>query len=157
MMPRVHPLMRIPVPWVFLLAYFVGVVLEGYLPSPELEPGVRRAAHAAGFVLLAVGAALAVTCLVMFRKARTTTIPGQESSRLVTHGPYRFSRNPMYVSLTVVYLGEAAALGQLWPLVPLLLTLAYLHWTVIPYEEARLQQSFGATYDAYRARVRRWV
>ena len=154
---KIHPLMRIPVPWVFLLAYFVGVVLEGYLPSPELAPGLRRTEQLAGFALLAVGAALAVTCLVMFRKARTTTIPGQESSRLVTNGPYRFSRNPMYVSLTVVYLGEAAVLGQLWPLLPLLMTLAYLNWVVIPYEEERLQQSFGATYAAYRARVRRWL
>ena len=156
-MMKLHPLMRIPVPWVFLLAYFLGVVLQGYLPSPEPHPALRAIAQVAGFALLAVGAALAVTCLVMFRKARTTTIPGQESSRLVTNGPYRFSRNPMYVSLTMVYLGEAAALGQLWPLVPLVATLAYLNWVVIPYEEARLQQSFGATYDAYRARVRRWV
>src|SRR6266436_2251529 len=87
-MMKPHLLMRIPVPWVFLLAYFLGVVLQGYLPSPEPRPALRAIAHVAGFALLAVGAALAVTCLVMFRKARTTTIPGQESSRLVTNGPY---------------------------------------------------------------------
>ena len=63
----------------------------------------------------------------------------------------------MYVSLTLVYLSEAGALGQVWPLVPLLATLAYVNWIVIPYEEAGLQQTFAATYDSYRARVRRWL
>ena len=106
---------------------------------------------------MAAGAALAATCLVMFRRARTTTIPGRPSAQLVTRGPYRLSRNPMYVSLTLMYLGEAGMLTQIWPLVTLLGTLAYINWILVPFEERRLQETFGAAYEEYRARVRRWL
>lgn len=147
--------MRIPVPWVFLLAYFIALVPQAYLPV-ALPPGLRHVVRIAGFVLLPAGVVLAVWCLAIFRRQRTTTIPGQPSRTLVTWGPYRFTRNPMYVALTLVYLGEAALLGQVWPLVTLIAVLGYVHWTVVPIEEARLAETFGAAYGDYRGRVRRW-
>lgn len=55
--------------------------------------------------------------LVLFRKAKTTTVPGKLSGKLVTRGPYRFTRNPMYVGLILAYLGEAGLLKQIWPVV----------------------------------------
>ena len=156
-MPPSRPLlMRIPVPWVFVLAYVLGLIPQAYIPV-ELPPSTRHLVRIAGFVLLPAGVALAAWSLAIFRKHRTTTIPGEQSRALVTWGPYRFSRNPMYVSLTLAYLGEAGLLGQVWPLVPLAATLAYLNWTVVPVEEARLEETFGAAYDQYRARVRRWM
>jgi protein-S-isoprenylcysteine O-methyltransferase Ste14 len=148
-------LMRIPVPWVFLLAYFVALIPQAYVPI-ELPPTQRHIVRIAGFVLLSVGVALAGWSLTIFRRQRTTTIPGEQSRTLVTWGPYRFSRNPMYVSLTIAYLGEAGLFGQVWPLVLLAATLVYVNWTVVPVEEARLQETFGATYEEYRTRVRRW-
>jgi protein-S-isoprenylcysteine O-methyltransferase Ste14 len=84
-------------------------------------------------------------------------VPGRASTTLVTWGPYRFSRNPMYVSLTLAYVGEAAMLAHVWPLVLLPLTLAYVQWIVIPVEEGRLTEVFGPEYERYRAKVRRWV
>ena len=156
-MPPSRPLlMRIPVPWVFLLAYFVALIPQAYVPI-ELPPTLRHVVRIAGFILLSVGVALAVWSLTIFRRQRTTTIPGEQSRTLVTWGPYRFSRNPMYVSLTIAYLGEAGLFGQVWPLVLLAATLVYLNWTVVPIEEARLQETFGAVYDEYRTRVRRWI
>jgi hypothetical protein len=95
--------------------------------------------------------------LLIFRKPRTTTVPGKASSVLVTWGPYRFTRNPMYVSLLLAYLGEAGILRQIWPVALLPLVLAYLNWIVIPVEEAKLSQVFGEAYETYRARVRRWI
>jgi protein-S-isoprenylcysteine O-methyltransferase Ste14 len=148
--------MRIPVPWVFVLAYLVGVVLQAFVPVP-ISDETRSIARLAGFALLAAGVALAAWSLVLFRRARTTTIPFGQSSTLVTQGPYRFSRNPMYLALTVAYLGEAGIFGHPWPLLTLLLTLVYVNGMVIPLEEARLQETFGATYVQYRARVRRWL
>jgi protein-S-isoprenylcysteine O-methyltransferase Ste14 len=109
-----------------------------------------------GSLLLLLGAAGAAWSLLLFHKVRTTTVPGSLSSHLVTRGPYRICRNPMYVSLIVAYLGEAAILGQLWPVLLLPFTVAYLHWIVIPLEEARLAEVFGEGYQQYRARVRRW-
>jgi protein-S-isoprenylcysteine O-methyltransferase Ste14 len=148
--------MRIPVPWVFLLTYILGVGLEHALP---LRPGKETPLGflVAGGVLFAIGAVSAGWGLVTFRVARTTTVPGKASSRLVSWGPYRFSRNPMYVGLTVAYLGEAAMLRQVWPVFLLPLIVGYLNWVVIPVEESKLKEVFGEEYDRYRARVRRWV
>jgi protein-S-isoprenylcysteine O-methyltransferase Ste14 len=154
--PSIPLLMRIPVPWVFVLAFLVGVVLQAFIPI-AIGAETRRVARIAGIVGLTAGVALAVWALTIFRKVRTTTIPFGKSSALVTWGPYRFSRNPMYVALTVAYLGEAGILGQVWPLPLLLLTLVYVNGTLIPFEESRLQETFGDAYAQYRASVRRWV
>lgn len=149
-------LLRIPVPWVFVLTYLLGVAIELILrPQTQLktQPGVS----VAGGVLFAIGAAIAGWGLLTFRRARTTTVPGQASAQLVTWGPYRFTRNPMYVGLIIAYLGEVGILRQFWPVILLPLTIAYVNWTVIPLEEAKLKEVFGADYDRYRARVGRWI
>jgi protein-S-isoprenylcysteine O-methyltransferase Ste14 len=149
-------LLAIPVPWVFVLVYLIGVFLERVAPLPvRLSP--LPAISIVGAVVFAVGAALALWGLITFHRARTTTVPGQRSSTLVTWGPYRFSRNPMYVGLAIAYLGEAALLHHVWPVVLLPVILAYLNWTVIPVEEGKLQDVFGSTYDQYRASVNRWL
>ena len=148
--------MRVPVPWVFVLTYLVGVGLEYGWPlhsAAAALPGVS----VAGGVLFGIGAAIAAWGLLTFRKARTTTVPGKASSQLVTWGPYRFNRNPMYVGLTLAYLGEAGILRQTWPVLLLPLTLAYVNWVVIPVEEGKLTEVFGEVYERYRTRVRRWV
>jgi len=150
-------LMRVPVPWVFVLTYLVGAGLERLLPRESPPADVLRASVAAGAGLFVAGAALATWSLLIFRREGTTTVPGQTSKALVTWGPYRFSRNPMYVSLTLAYLGEAGLLKQIWPLALLPFTLAYINWIVIPVEEARLKEVFEAQYEEYRARVRRWI
>ena len=149
-------LLRVPVPWVFVLNYLVGIALESIRPTTMLRD-LAPVSTIAGAVLFAFGAVIAAWGLVIFRKARTTTVPGQPSAKLVTWGPYRFTRNPMYVGLTLAYLGEAGLLKQIWPVVLLPLTIAYLNWTVIPVEEARLKEVFRDEYEKYRARVRRWV
>ena len=74
----------------------------------------------------------------------------------MTWGPYRFTRNPMYVGLVLAYLGEAGLLKQIWPVLLLPFTVAYLNWTVIPLEEAKLDEAFHDEFGRYRSRVRRW-
>ena len=143
-------------PWVFVLTYLVGVAVQSFstlAARPEKHPQIRIA----GVALFAVGALIAGWGLLTFRQARTTTVPGERSARLVTWGPYRFTRNPMYVGLSLAYIGESALLGQLWPLLLLPLVVAYVNWVVIPLEEATLRDVFGAEYEQYRARVRRWI
>lgn len=150
-------IMRIPVPWVFVLAYLVGVSVEYAWP---LHVGAEVAASvtlALGAVVFTIGAVVAGWGLVTFRRARTTTVPGKISARLVTWGPYRFSRNPMYVGLAVAYVGEALLLRQVWPVVLLTFVLAYVNWTVIPVEQAKLTEVFGQEYAGYQQRVRRWL
>lgn len=148
-------LLHVPVPWVFVIVYLVGAAIEWGWPSRVLA-GVPHLS-AAGGVVLGLGAAVAGWGLVTFWRAHTTTVPGQISSQMVTWGPYRFTRNPMYVGLTIAYLGEGLLLRQLWPIVLLPFVIAYVNWIVIPLEEAKLHEAFGGQYDQYRARVGRWV
>ncbi|MFI5184660.1 MAG: methyltransferase family protein [Vicinamibacteria bacterium] len=150
-----HLLLHIPVPWVFVLTYLAGVAMEVAWP-----PGMGRTVAGlgvAGGTLFLIGAIVAGWSLVIFHGERTTTVPGRASSKLVTWGPYGFSRNPMYVGLVLAYVGEAGILKQVWPLVLLPLTVAYLNWIVIPLEEARLAGVFREEYEEYRSRVRRWI
>jgi protein-S-isoprenylcysteine O-methyltransferase Ste14 len=149
-------LIRIPVPWVFVLAYLVGVGLEDVFFHGHFFPAITLVTEIAIIVFLA-GAVLAAWGWLLFRKARTTRVPGQASTVMVTWGPYRFTRNPMYLGLIVAYLGEAGILRQLWPAILLPLVFAYLNWIVIPVEEEKLQQSFGKGYEEYRTRVGRWL
>src|SRR5262249_1304923 len=139
------------------LAYLVGVGLEILFPVGTHSHQVSLVSKLSGAVLFLTGAVLAGWGLLVFRKARTTTIPGKSSTTLVTSGPYRFTRNPMYWGLIFVYLGEAGLLVQVWPLFVLPFTVAYLNWIVIPVEEYRLKTDFGAEYEGYCATVHRWI
>jgi protein-S-isoprenylcysteine O-methyltransferase Ste14 len=150
-------LMRVPVPWVFVLAYLAGAGLDRLLPRAGRDSAFWAAGRIAGVALFVAGTALAVWCLTLFRRAGTTTVPGKTSAMLVTSGPYRWSRNPMYVALVLAYLGEAGILSQIVPLLLLPLVVAYLNGIVIRVEEARLSEAFDARYDAYRAEVSRWL
>lgn len=154
---RIHPLMNIPVPCVFMLTFLAGTGLQRLLPVRIHSATVLLLCHVAGMVLTAGGVLLAATGLGLFRAARTTTIPYETASKLVTWGPYRFSRNPMYVSLTLTYLGVAGIKAQVWPLLLLPLVVAYLQRIVIPFEEARLRDVFGEAYGRYCGRVSRWM
>jgi protein-S-isoprenylcysteine O-methyltransferase Ste14 len=150
-------LLRVPVPWVFVLVYLSGAALERRV---RLLPGVempRVASQVIGVVLLAAGVVIAGWGLTIFHRVGTTTVPGQISRKLVTWGPYRFTRNPMYVGLTLAYLGEAALMRQFWPVPLLALVLAHVRWTVIPLEESRLREVYAEDYIAYCERVRRWL
>ena len=153
---RRTPFLHMPVPWVFVLAFLLGVGLQFLLPLGSTSSTLSGLAWVAGLVLFAAGAVIAGWGLVIFRRLRTTTTPGENPNSLVTSGPYRFSRNPMYLGLVLAYLGEQAMLVLAWPLLFLVLTIGYVNWFVIPVEEASLR-AFGPAYDAYCARVRRWI
>lgn len=149
-------LLRLPVPWVFVLGYLIGVGLEWALP-PAIHKERLIGVTPAGAAIFAAGAIIAGWGWWIFRRARTTTVPGRKSSTLVTWGPYQFTRNPMYLGLTVAYLGEAGILKQVWPVALLPLVVAYVNSIVIPVEEAKLTEVFQGEYEQYRGKVRRWI
>jgi protein-S-isoprenylcysteine O-methyltransferase Ste14 len=96
------------------------------------------------------------TGIATFARARTAIYPNQPARALVTTGPYRFSRNPMYLGLTAAYFGLALVLNWAWPLVLLPVVLGALSALVIDREERHLASSFGTAYTEYRRHVRRW-
>lgn len=151
-------LLKIPVPWVFILTYLAGQIPQFLLPigGDGIHVSIQAVKIAGAFVFL-FGALFAAWSLIIFREARTTTTPGESSKKLVISGPYRFSRNPMYVSLIMVYLGVAGLLAQLWPVLFLPLMLIYLNKAVIPLEEKILTDDFGDEYKTYCSKVKRWL
>jgi len=155
----INPIMNIPVPWVFVLVYFIGAGIQHLFPLALFPRGSfwPRLFYIGGITLTLIGCFIAGWCLKIFHGARTTTVPFKIPSQLITRGPYEFTRNPMYVSLTTIYIGEAFIFKAGWPLVLLLCVLVYLNWVVIPVEEKKLALTFGRDYEAYRSRVRRWV
>ena len=154
---RANALMRIPVPWVFILLYLAGVAIQRVLPIAIRSPGLGSTIRVVGYVFIALGLVFAFSALGIFRKTKTTTVPHETPSTLVTTGPYRFTRNPMYVGLTLEYLGIAGARLDVWPVILLPLLLAYVNFVVIPVEEQNLRGVFGDAYQAYGARVGRWL
>jgi protein-S-isoprenylcysteine O-methyltransferase Ste14 len=151
-----RPFLHMPVPWVFLLAFLLGVGLQLLLPVSSASSTLSLLARVAGVVLFVAGAVLAGWGLVLFHRLETTTTPGEAPNNLVTTGPYRFTRNPMYLGLVLAYLGEQGMLVLAWPLLFLVLTIGYVNGFVLPIEESSLR-AFGPAYEAYRARVRRWI
>jgi protein-S-isoprenylcysteine O-methyltransferase Ste14 len=110
-----------------------------------------------GWGLLVAGVLLAVSAAYLFRRAGTTPNPAKPASALVIWGPYRFTRNPMYVGMTTLYFGAALLLNDPWPLAFLPVVIALVQRRVIAREEAYLERKFGDAYRAYKARVRRWI
>lgn len=150
-------LLRIPVPWVFVLGYLIGAGIEQIVPVSTGRSVRGNVTFTAGVTTFVIGMALAAWGWTTFFRARTTTVPGEASSSLVTWGPYAFSRNPMYLGLAIAYVGEALIQRQVWPALVLPLVIAYVSFVVIPLEEAKLVEVFGARYAEYRLRVRRWL
>jgi len=149
-------LIKIPVPWVFILAYLIGVGFQFLFPiSIAFSNGNVIKSIGAG-IFLAAGI-IAGWSLKIFHNLKTTTTPGETSKNLVIRGPYKLSRNPMYVGLTLAYIGEAFLLLQLLPLLFLPLVWAYIQWVIIPVEEKRLHETFADEYAAYCSQVRRWL
>jgi protein-S-isoprenylcysteine O-methyltransferase Ste14 len=143
-------------------ALFVGLLLV-YVPARILSRfGVARPAELGarqvlGAAVGAAGAALALWCIVTFASAgRGTPAPFDPPRHLVTRGPYRFVRNPMYLGAALALVGAALFYGS-WPLLayPVLFLLA-AHLFVVWYEEPALRGAFGRGYAEYCGRVRRW-
>ncbi len=157
--PRTPLLLLIPPPVLFAGAFALGLLLQHWLaPRTAIPARVPiLIVRTIGISMIAFGAALAFGCLLLFLRAHTTVIPHGQASALVTSGPYRWTRNPMYVALTLLYAGAAVLLRAVGPLFMLPLALAALHAVVIPHEERALAGMFGDEYLAYCQRVRRWL
>jgi Putative protein-S-isoprenylcysteine methyltransferase len=150
-------LLNIPVPWVFVLGYLVGLIPQFLFPIAIHSQKASIIIKIIGVVLFLIGAFFASWSLIIFHKARTTTTPGETSNKLVMSGTYKISRNPMYISLIFAYLGEAGFLMQAWPILFLPFTLFYVNQIVIPLEEEVLKKDFNLEYENYCSRVHRWL
>lgn len=145
---------RLPPPLLWLACWAAQWELSVHLPIAGLHlPAVLWT----GRVLLAVGIIVSCSSLGLFARARTTVIPHGRPSAFVVTGPYRFSRNPMYLGGVLLLLGTAAILGAAIAFVFPFLFAAVLTVVHIPPEEKALEARFGEEYVSYKRRVRRWI
>lgn len=110
-----------------------------------------------GWLVAGLGAALLTWTLVTCWLHRTTVNPYKAATRLCTTGPFRYSRNPIYLGDWFILVGASMILATWWPLLFAPLVWLLLHYGVIRHEEAHLAARFGDSYLAYQARVRRWL
>jgi len=144
----------IPPPMFYVVPFVAGLRFNQALP---LGIGGRPVTTAAGAVVLIAGLGLTLSGVAAVVRHRTTIVPHHRVSRLLTGGPYRISRNPMYAGLALAYLGGAVAAGSWWPLFALPVVLVVVRRLVIDPEERYLTAEFGPAYLAYQGRVRRWL
>jgi protein-S-isoprenylcysteine O-methyltransferase Ste14 len=138
----------------FLLLLVLSIVSHFVIPA-------RVILHApftwAGILIIGAGLYLAFRCRALFLQNRTTLSPYESPAVLITTGPFRISRNPVYLVMAVILFGSAVVMGTLVPFLFPVLFIVIIELLFIPDEEQRLEEIFGEKYREYKREVRRWV
>lgn len=133
------------------------LLLIPFAAGATLQHGFNPEALALGVLIVAKGFVLVLWALLSFHRAKTTPNPFGATTAIVSYGPYRLSRNPMYVAMAIMYIGFSIACSSWLALLLLPLALLAIHYGVIKREERYLSRKFGEPYDEYARRVRRWL
>jgi protein-S-isoprenylcysteine O-methyltransferase Ste14 len=157
------PRVRFPPPLIYLGALLLGIAVDKLIGT---RSGLARL-HGLGLraevriwvsvAMLTAGLIIGLFAAGLFRRAGTDVKPWRSSTALVTDGPYRWTRNPMYLGMTFVYVGLAIAADSLAALLLLIPVVIIIKTQVIAREERYLEGKFGEEFRAYAARVRRWL
>ena len=144
-----------PPPVLYIGALVIGFLLHAVFPqliwlSDSVLPVL-------GVALLLMSAAFARWAFVSMRQVGTSANPRKASIALATGGPFRLSRNPIYLAMTGLYLGMAVVGNTWWPVLLLAPLLLVMHYGVVLREERYLEKQFGESYVAYKASSRRWL
>jgi protein-S-isoprenylcysteine O-methyltransferase Ste14 len=142
-------------PIALALAAAGGLAATWLYPLPFLPMLVP--AGWVGAIMLALGFALAAWAVASMRRAGTRFETHQPTARIVTAGPYRFTRNPIYVGMFIALIGLAIGADSLWLLVALAMFYLVIRYGVVAREEAYLERKFGDAYLDYKAKVHRWI
>jgi protein-S-isoprenylcysteine O-methyltransferase Ste14 len=151
------PNVRFPPPLVFVAGFVATWLLNQRMEFLIDGAGARPPQVAIGGVSLAGGLLLMFWAILTFWRARTAVMPIRPARQLVTSGPFRFTRNPMYVGLTFAYFGLALIVNWAWPIVLLPVVLIVMNAAIIEPEEKYLSTAFPEAYGQYSQKTRRWL
>ena len=145
---------RVPPLFIYLAFVALGIGLERLWPLHFLAAG-----HLTwpGWTVMAAGIALIVWTLVLFLVEHVNPEPTRPARKLIFHGPFGFTRNPIYLGGMIAFLGGALVSGSIWLILAMVPLALLMHRVIIPREEQYLERRFGDEYRAYAARVRRWA
>ena len=150
---RPHVVIPPPIPWVF--AVVVGLVAGRFSPLPFVPTIISHAW--VGSVVFALAVALAVWAMVIMRRAGIEFDVHKPTTAIVENGPYRATRNPIYLGMFLGQVGIAIGFDNLWVLAMLVPFYFVIRNGVVAREEAYLERKFGTLYRNYKSRVRRWL
>ena len=145
----------IPPPLAWGLAIVAGLALKWLVPLPFLPADLPTGWL--GAIVFVLALALGVWAIVTMTRAGSNVPTNLPTTTIVESGPYRFTRNPIYLGMFLVLTGLAIAFDNLWLLVMLLPFALVIRYGVVAREEAYLERKFGDVYRGYRSRVRRWL
>jgi len=138
----------------FLFCLLTAIVCHFLFPSPQI---VAPSYYYLGVLLILAGIWLNIWANNLFKKKKTSVKPLERPSALITEGPFRFSRHPMYLGFVLLITGVAVLLGSVVAFLAPMAMLMTLEIIFIPYEEKTLEEIFGQKYSDYKKRVRRWL
>ena len=141
-------------PLIYGAFLLLGLGLDFLSPIPVLPDWVR---YFVGLPLIAASFAVAIPAVRIFRKADTNLDVRKPTTTVVAQGPFRYSRNPIYLAMTMLYIGVGLAADSLWVLGLVLPALIVMQFGVIRREERYLERKFGDEYLTYKRAVRRWI
>jgi protein-S-isoprenylcysteine O-methyltransferase Ste14 len=152
--PKDHADVKIHPPILLLLHLFAVILLNKFLPLFLVFPKILEWI---GYVLVLVGLGLAFNAVSRFMRAHTTVDPHGSVNTIVTSGPYRFSRNPIYLGFVCMLIDFPFIFRIYWGLILSPLFIVLMNMLVIQHEEAYLEKKFGDEYTSFKSRVRRWL
>ncbi len=156
-MKKDSPGVIIPPPLFYAGFFFLSMLLQGYFTIRAAFFFHSHWANIIGFVLYFVGICFGVPAMSAFFKSKNTIITVKPAASLQTSGIYSYTRNPMYVTLLLIYLGLALQFGNWWTLILAPFLIIFITYRVIRPEERYLTRAFGEVYTNYKKRVRRWI
>jgi len=148
-----NAIVRPPLAWA--LAILAGLGLDWLYPLPFVPVSIPNGW--VGGAVFALGFALAVSAIVTIRRAGSRVETVKPTTTIVSSGPYRWTRNPIYLGMFLGQIGLAAEFDTLWLLIALVPFFLVIRYGVVAREEAYLERKFGEQYLAYKTRVRRWL
>jgi len=144
----------IPPPILAVALIVVASFLATFLPIGSISIPMHLAI---GILLMALGTGISGAAFATFKRSGTPVRPGAQPTHFVTTGPYRMTRNPMYLGLVTLLIGWFFVSESPYFLIPPVLFFLVINFLLIPFEERLLVDRFGEVYEAYRKQVRRWI
>ena len=145
----------LPPPIIFVAFLLLGIALHWIAPL-HISSGYQWVRYPVGAHLILIAGAIALQAYRLMRRHNTPVDFTKPTIAIITEGPFRYTRNPLYVSLLLLFMGMAIIINSLW-FVPLLVCMLAMFNVIARKEEAYLETRFGETYARYRNSVRRWI
>lgn len=141
-------------PQLFFIFVVVSVLLHFVKP---IFLYVKFPVNLIGIIFIVLGLFLNIWADHLFKKVKTTIKPFEKSKQLTTEGPFRFTRNPMYLGMLLALIGESLIFGSIVTIISPLLFIILINKVFIKYEENDLEKTFGKEFLIYKSRVRKWI